>query len=79
MQYLKGINIPIKNVNVKGKSKSVQISRTVKSFEPRSYFISIVGNYDLPGTYFQVYAPSKQSYSTCLKKNLVTTLMKQRI
>ena len=68
MQYLKGINIPIKNVNIKGKSKSVQISRTVKSFEPRSYFISIVGNYDLPGTYFQVYAPSEQSYSTCLKK-----------
>lgn len=68
MQYLKGINIPIKNINIKGKSKSVQISRTVKSFEPKSYFISIVGNYDLPGTYFQVYAPSKQSYSTCLKK-----------
>lgn len=68
MQYLKGINIPIKNVNIKGKSKSVQISRTVKSFEPRSYFISIAGIYDLPGTYFQVYAPSKQSYSTCLKK-----------
>ena len=44
------------------------MNRTVKSFEPRSYFISIVGNYDLPGTYFQVYAPSEQSYSTCLKK-----------
>lgn len=63
MQYLKGIKC-----KYKGKSKSVQISRTVKSFEPRSYLISIVGNYDLPGTYFQVYAPSEQSYSTCLKK-----------